>query len=83
MRKETYQEKYQLKESDLIDLIKGKKLIFYVPDGYMIEIIPPNHGVNISCNHWELIKSYLMQYGLSFYNVEDLIKIIEEKNYHE
>ena len=74
-----YEEKYKLRESELISLIQGKKLIFNIPNVLHIEIIPPNCGLTITYQHWELIKSYLMQVDLPFNNMETLIKLVEDR----
>lgn len=54
-----YEEKYQLKESELIALIQGKSLNFVVPGLYRIEILPPNHGVTVQYDDWVKIATFL------------------------
>lgn len=54
-----YEEKYQLKESELIALIQGKSLNFVVPRQYCIEILPPSHGVTVQYDDWVKIATFL------------------------
>jgi sulfur relay (sulfurtransferase) DsrC/TusE family protein len=75
-----YEERHRLSENELIAFIQGRKLIFHVPDHYLIEVIPPNYGITMSYNHWELIKSYLLEMNMPFNNIDSLIKMIEKRS---
>lgn len=76
---EVYKEQYKLKQEDIISFLQGKSFNFMLPGKFHIEVIPPNHGLHISYQNWDLIKSYLMQINLPFENISTFINMIEDK----
>jgi hypothetical protein len=70
---------YKLDEKELIALIQGKSLNFYVPGKFHIQVLPPNHGITLAYKDWEEIKMYLKQVNHPWSHTQDFINKIEER----
>lgn len=78
MKKEIFREQYKLRSEELIALIQGKSLNFFLPNQYHVEILPPNHGVTVQYEDWAKIATFLRCAAYPDSKiVDDLIEKIE------
>lgn len=77
-----YEEKYKLKESELIALIQGKKLTFSIEGKYYIEVLPPTYGITVEYKDWVELIGFLrhLKYGKDNGSIDRLIHKIEDRN---
>ena len=75
-----HKEKYKLRDDELIALIQGKSLNFFVSGQYHIEILPPSYGIKVNYDDWVKIVTFLRCAAYPDTNlIDELINKIEAR----